>query len=277
MEVNCRDIRRMSAKILSCRYCGNEYAHKSTLSDHERNRCESRPSEPLDYRKSKNKAVVKKEYTAEEQRMIDELIRKMRGGGVEEVSKSTGVNVSARIEGGNVTGNVNVVGGNQNLGNVTNNFNFYLNKEEFDLYEILMGQMSCKEAYEFLLKILRSDEDNHYDWLMELGYIDILEAKDLPIRYNRRTKSFHLYQEKEKEAVIDGTGRVLDKFMKDLVVSGALLAVNEMLAESGGQDERVMNERVDNNREVNRVLSQYRKYHLTKRCLLKLQKYLVEV
>jgi hypothetical protein len=115
---------------------------------------------------------------------------------------------------------------------------------------------------------------------MELGYIDILEAKDLPIRYNRRTKSFHLYQEKEKEALIDGTGCVLDKFMKDLVVSGALLAVNkvnEVLAESGGQDERAMNERVDNNREVNRMLSTYRKYNLTKRCLLKLQKYLVEV
>jgi hypothetical protein len=88
----------MSGKNLICRYCGNEYSHKSTLSDHERNRCENRPSEPLDYRKSKNKAVVKKEYTEEEQRMIDELIRKMRGGSVEEVSKSGGVNV--RIEGG---------------------------------------------------------------------------------------------------------------------------------------------------------------------------------
>jgi hypothetical protein len=55
-----------------------------------------------------------------------------------------------------VTGNVNVVGGNQNSGNVTNNFNFYLNKEEFDLYDILMGHMSCKEAYEFLLRILRT-------------------------------------------------------------------------------------------------------------------------
>jgi hypothetical protein len=277
MGSKCRGVRRMSGKNLICRYCGNEYSHKSTLSDHERNRCENRPSEPLDYRKSKNKAVVKKEYTEEEQRMIDELIRKMRGGSVEEVSKSGGVNV--RIEGG-VTGNVNVVGGNQNSGNVTNNFNFYLNKEEFDLYDILMGHMSCKEAYEFLLRILRSEEDNHYDWLMELGYIDILEAKDLPIRYNRRTKSFHLYQEKEKEALIDGTGCVLDKFMKDLVVSGALLAVNkvnEVLAESGGQDERAMNERVDNNREVNRMLSTYRKYNLTKRCLLKLQKYLVEV